>query len=415
MSHNSWIPSTSAIMKLSYSLLAIQLAAVHYHPCSTAFTFQRYHHSHSTSSTTTKLHASTDPLVAAYQKKSAAPVDFSLPSTSTPPPEVPPQPIVPEPSIPIPETTTTTVEPIQSLTDAITQAADSALDAAQSATTAAESLLPTPDTAAAGATSATAIYNKALFGKASATKASIAASAASKSSEKAPSLLDFVKERKYEESANAVGDGFSSAKENLATLKSNLLGDSEAWKQAGEQLSKGVGGVTTATKSMAAKTAAVGAAAGSSVGDLNLDIKGLDDIPSLNGLDADALGNLAQNLHFDQYGPWYVSAGLILLTLNAKEQAIAQAKGKFEVELKEAQEKAEEAAEAAMVAADGAKLAKELVAKIPAESATSKNVGDELLEQGRVRQLELEKVSSVENGFMEQDCWHRDVLTLLDL
>lgn len=355
-------------MKLSYSLLAIQLAAVQ---TVSAFTLQQSQPIVSSfASTSTKLYGSPDPLVAAYQKKSAVEVDFSLSSPS--PIEVPtPPPIVPEP-VAVPE-------PSESLVNAVTQAANTAIDAAQSATDAAASFT---SSASDAATTAAATGTSALFTKTSVTKAAVTASASSTASSKAPTLLDFVKDYKYEDSSAAVT--LDDTKEKLGVLKANLLGDTGAWKEASEKISTGLGGMTTATKSMAAKTAAAAGsasvAAGSQVGDMKLD--------NVN-FDSETLTNLANNLHFDQYGPWYVSAGVILLTLNAKEQSIAATEQKFELELKEAQGKAEEAADAAGIAADGAKLAKELVANMPAQSNGSN--GYDILEDSRVKQLEVEK------------------------
>ena len=312
--------------------------------------------------------------MAAYQKKSAASIDFSLPSSSIPEVSTPP-PVVPEPA-----TSTETI------TDAITQAADTAMDAAQSASAAADSI---SSSASEAAKTVAAPLSSALFTKTSTTKAAVAASASSASTT-APSLLEFVKERKYEETSIGLDD----AREKISILKANILGDAETWKAASEKVSAGLGGMTTATKSMAAKSAALAgsasAAAGSQAGNLNFD--GLKELKMDNAnFDSDVLTNIAANLHLDQYGPWYVSAGVILLTLNAKEQSIAATERKFELELKEARGKAEEAADAASVAAEGAKLAKELVAKIPVESRGSN--GADLLENSRVRQLEVEKVS----------------------
>ncbi len=125
------------------------------------------------------------------------------------------------------------------------------------------------------------------------------------------------------------------------------------------------------------------AASGSSAGEVGSS--------SLSGA---SLQDFIDNLRFDLYGAWYLAGATFLYALSAKEMGKEEAMVRYEAELNEAKMKALEAAKAAGVAAEGAKMAKELMSTIERKSeGNKKDIGDILLENAKLEELMVENVS----------------------
>ena len=211
-------------------------------------------------------------------------------------------------------------------------------------------------------------------------------SSASKSytdiSGKVPTLVDYLSKGGADPSGLGASGSASATGEKWMMLKNNLINaGSSIDTTALSEKSRGFAEVST--KSLSVMTAGMasgaGAAVGTSTGDLNLD-----------SID---MSKLIENFQLDEYGAWYVSAFTLLYAVNQKEAGKQQARQEFEEELAIARARADEAANAAVVAAEGAKIAKDLVQAIPSMAGTKSNVGDELIENSRVRQLEVSNVS----------------------
>ena len=100
---------------------------------------------------------------------------------------------------------------------------------------------------------------------------------------------------------------------------------------------------------------------------------------------------IVDSLHLQEYGGWYAAAALAIIASQQKDSGKKEATLKFESELTQAQQKASEAASAAGVAAEGAKLAKDLAMKM--EKETKKDGSQALLESSKMKKVMLEKES----------------------
>lgn len=360
----------------------------------------------SASTTSTRLYASdpVDPyasLLDAYKKKDKLPPapTFSL----TEPAPV----VIDVPSVPVPvEVPTVTADAdgvltlsdkVDGLVEAINNAASSAMEASNQATNAAASI-KAPATATVLGIKATAAAKTAAVAGASATATSTSGSA-----DKAPSFVEYLSNigsTKPNFSVPAqVSGGSSDAKEKLILLKQNLFHTVGGASSGTIDTSGATKSITEAAKSMtaikvgAAGAGAAGAGAGIALPDLShLPILGIPDFPNID------LATFVENLQFDEYGGWYATAVTFAFAINQKEAGKLQAANMYEEELNLARMAANEAAESAVVAAEGAQMAKDLVAKMPKNKV---KVGDLLLESSRVRSLQVESVSEC-----DCDCLH---------
>ena len=101
---------------------------------------------------------------------------------------------------------------------------------------------------------------------------------------------------------------------------------------------------------------------------------------------------LVDSLHLKDYGGWYAAVAMAITASQQRSAGRKEASNEFESELELAREKANEAATAALAAADGAKLAKTLAMKIKNEPS-DKGTAEVILEQSRMKVIQLEKVS----------------------
>lgn len=153
-------------------------------------------------------------------------------------------------------------------------------------------------------------------------------------------------------------DALAKSKENLATMKANILG--------GVVPSKGSTG--------------------------NLDIA----LPKFDSASiTPAVTDIINSLHLKDYGGWYVAAAAAIFASLQRSAGAQEASAKFESELSRAREKASEAATAAGLAAEGATTAKNLALKMEKEINTD-GIGA-LLESSRSKKVQMEK------GMMEKD------------
>lgn len=276
-------------------------------------------------------------------------------------------------------------EKVQDIVQAIHNAASAALEASNQASEAAASISSTvsPTTSTIQSTNVA----EAVSAAASSTLDNINAGASAPVEVvqgKVPTLLEYLTSLGSSKSDKQVPVDISpDVKEKLIILKNNML-------PQGSPL-----GSSVESSSLTMKSAiTAGAAAASSGGAINLSSP-----PSLPSIDFDVMNldsisvdwaKLVDNFQLEHYGAWYVTAFTFLYALNQKEMGKAEAQKSFETELLEAKKKAQEAADAAIMAAEGAKQAKEMVKNMPVEQG---NVGEMLLENSKIRNLEVENVS----------------------
>lgn len=118
----------------------------------------------------------------------------------------------------------------------------------------------------------------------------------------------------------------------------------------------------------------------------------------LNSLSASPIvPAIVDSLHLKEYGGWYVAAAMAITASQQRSAGREEASLEFETELELARQKANEAASAAGLAAEGARMAKMLAMKM--EKSSSQDAGKSILENSRMKQIQMEKVSSL----------HRDV------
>ena len=324
-------------------------------------------------------------LLDAYQKKKGPSSDFSFStppaSTPTPPDVVPDVSTVPDvPSVDVPVPVPNKVDDILS---AIDSATSSAIDASQQAAQAAAS-----------------ISN-------SFSPSSYASEAASASADKAPSLAEYISKLSTGQETGGVGGLAPDAKENFLKLQQNIVTSSTNVKSAVSQ---------------AAASAKAGVEPGKAPSMLDFLSGKPGDIPSIppdskekllllkqNLVGAAGVGvvsgstpqfenvdvsKLVESLHLDEYGAWYVTALTFFYAVKQKEAGKLEAEKEFEKELALARARADEAASAAVLAAEGAKKAKELMKTVELEGLPEgEDIGKKLLEDSRVRQLEVSNVS----------------------
>lgn len=263
-------------------------------------------------------------------------------------------------------------------TKAASTVADVVADAVSSsaATTAAqdnmakltEVVSATNDAANQAATAATAVSTKAAAGTAIAAKASAAAAAAAKTvaglqvrpliggvfvpvdpSKVTPPDLQY--------------DASARARENLAILKANFL----------------------------AGFGAIQGESGDPAPSFDIDMSAL---PSFNDVAFSSTNfiDIIDSLHIQEYGGWYVAAAMAITASQQRSAGKEEATLEFESELTQAREKANEAAAAAGLAAEGARMAKDLALKM--EKSAGKEGGNAILERSRLKLLQTEKVSN---------------------
>ena len=112
------------------------------------------------------------------------------------------------------------------------------------------------------------------------------------------------------------------------------------------------------------------------------------DMPAFSPAD---LQTILDSLHLKEYGGWYAAAAMAIIASQQKSSGKKEAASEFESELTQAQQKANDAAAAAGMAAEGAKLAKELAMKM--DKDTKKDSGQAMLESSKMKQIVLEKES----------------------
>ena len=317
-----------------------------------------------TSSGSTCLKAAIDPndpyagVLEAYQKKKqTGGVNLSLP-----PPVEDPSPIAAiADSVP-----TSTADIVQAVNDA----ASTAIEASNQATEAAASL-SIPDDAAANAAAAVASAVAAITNAATNSDTATATTTTSNAApEKVPTFAEYISKIGTHKPSVP-----SDTKEKLILLKNNLISTIPTPPTS-----------TSSGEAVAAKAA--GAAAMIKATPLDMDFS--FDLQNIDW------SKFTDNLQLDEYGAWYVTAFSLLFALNQREGGRIVAEQEYEESLQEARDKAEEAAMAAGVAAEGARQAKELVMSLPKSvtgGSSKENVGESLLENGKIRSLEVENVS----------------------
>ncbi|KAK1734741.1 hypothetical protein QTG54_014614 [Skeletonema marinoi] len=156
-------------------------------------------------------------------------------------------------------------------------------------------------------------------------------------------------------------DASSRAQENLAVLKANFVA--------------GLGGLGEKVNDIQVPKFEGGSDSGV-------------DMPAFSPAD---LQTILDSLHLKEYGGWYAAAAMAIIASQQKSSGKKEAASEFESELTQAQQKANDAAAAAGMAAEGAKLAKELAMKM--DKDTKKDSGQAMLESSKMKQIVLEKES----------------------
>lgn len=196
-------------------------------------------------------------------------------------------------------------------------------------------------------------------------------------------------------------------KNDLSTMKQNLIPSTETTTNVLDKSTtvvKNVVGSTSEGLNVMAVNAksfveSVGVSVGSSMSVMKESTLGaggevVGSSSSSSSLSGASLQDFIDNLRFDLYGAWYLAGATFLYALSAKEMGKEEAMARYEAELNEAKMKALEAAKAAGVAAEGAKMAKELMNTIERKSeGNKKNIGDVLLENAKLEELMIENVS----------------------
>ena len=151
-------------------------------------------------------------------------------------------------------------------------------------------------------------------------------------------------------------DAAARAQENIALLKSNFME-----------------GVATIKENLGASDVSIGADGFDiQLGDVNVN-------------------TIIENLKFEQYGAWYVAAGMVLVASQQRAKGREIASAQYEAELTGAQAKANEAAKQAAEAAEGARNAQKLAMKI--EKDSKKGQGNAILDSSRAKVAQMDKVS----------------------
>jgi len=104
---------------------------------------------------------------------------------------------------------------------------------------------------------------------------------------------------------------------------------------------------------------------------------------------APTVAAIVASLHLKEYGGWYAAAALALIASQQRSAGMEDATLKYETELAAARDMASEAASAAGMAAEGAKLAKNLAMKMDKDSKM--DGGKALLESSKSKILLVEK------------------------
>jgi len=344
-----------------------------------------------TGSTTTSLKASIDPndpyasVLDAYQKKKQTGGNINL---SLPPPAAVEDPspiasITDSVSVPIVDPPTSTADIVQAVNDA----ASTAIQASNEAAEAAASLMNDTAATAAAASSVAAIITSAATSaltNSDATTTTTIDTTTNAASEKAPNLVEYISKIGTHKPTTVPAD----TKEKLILLKNNLISTipitpTGTSSSSGETVAAGAAG-----------TAAMIKGTGVDMDNMNMNF----DLQNIN-MDID-WAYFTDNLQLDEYGAWYVTAFSLLFAINQREAGRTVAEQEFEASLQEARDKAEEAAMAASVAAEGAKQAKDLVMSLPKSVTRGENAGEVLLENGKIRSLEVENVSFVAFRFV---------------
>lgn len=146
-------------------------------------------------------------------------------------------------------------------------------------------------------------------------------------------------------------DALAKSKENLATMKANILG---------------------------------GVVPKGSTGNLDISLPKFDSASV-----TPAITDIINSLHLKDYGGWYVAAAAAIFASLQRSAGVEEASAKFESELVRARKKASEAATAAGLAAEGATTAKKLALKMEKDINTD-GIGA-LLESSRSKKVQMEK------------------------
>lgn len=163
-------------------------------------------------------------------------------------------------------------------------------------------------------------------------------------------------------------DASSRAQENLAIMKANFVA--------------AMGGFGAGLSNLQLPKVEGGGAAGNNGG-----VSGID----LSSYSAADLQAIVDSLHLKEYGGWYAAAAMAIIASQQKASGKKEAAAEFESELTLAQQKANDAASAAGMAAEGAKLAKELAMKM--DKDTKVDSGKAILQSSKTKQILLEKES----------------------
>jgi hypothetical protein len=289
---------------------------------------------------------------------------------------VPKIPDVPSVDVPVPNK-------VDDILSAIDSATSSAIDASQQAAQAAAS-----------------ISN-------SYSPSSYASEAASASADKAPTLAEYISKLSSGQEPGGVGGLAPDAKENFLKLQENVVTSSanvkSAVTQAAASAKAGVepGKAPTLLDFMSGKPGDIPSIPPDSKEKLVLlkqNLVGAAGVGVVSGstpqFESVDVSKLVENLHLDEYGAWYVTALTLFYAVKQKEAGKLEAEKEFEKELALARARADEAANAAVMAAEGAKKAKDLMKTVELDGLPEgENIGKKLLEDSRVRQLEVSNVS----------------------
>lgn len=171
-------------------------------------------------------------------------------------------------------------------------------------------------------------------------------------------------------------DASARAQENIALLKSNFME-----------------GVAAIKENLGANDVSIGADGFDiQMGDVNVN-------------------SIIESLKLEQYGAWYVAAGMALVASQQRMKGKEIASAKFEAELTGAQAKANEAAKQAAEAAKGARNAQKLAMEM--EKDSKKGQGNAILDSSRQKIAQMDKVSmyTIQRGFIQKSNTFRSVGT----
>ena len=103
------------------------------------------------------------------------------------------------------------------------------------------------------------------------------------------------------------------------------------------------------------------------------------------------VNTIIESLRLEQYGAWYVAAGMALVASQQRSKGKDVASAMYEAELTGAQAKANEAAKQAAEAAEGARNAQKLAMQM--EKDSKKGQGNAILDSSRQKMAQMDKVS----------------------